>query len=167
MKNRTSSNPVIYSSPKKKHTLKYFGLIVTGSALVGLLLCTWLFAQPKRTPTSQQGQLIQHSKELTVVEFYSKTCPYCHKIGPTVLHAEIYPRLRQKANIDHVNVERHNKHDQRLFKKYDVQYTPTFMVFKNGHKVVINQHAHGSNRYQYVGTNKQIVRHLYRTGKVD
>lgn len=156
--------------PERIHQRK---LIINSSiAILVLILVLWGWIHVThlhRTSTSQQ-QAMMASNEPVVVMFYSKTCPDCHKVAFTAnkssKQGELDAMLKNVAGDSSKQhkvmfVEYQNKDDQKLFDKYNVTQTPTFMILRNGQPQVI-KNENGVPSYQYAGNNKTQVKAIYR-----
>ncbi len=62
----------------------------------------------------------------TVVEFYRPTCPHCQAMAPLV--ERLATEYASRALVGQVNTEV----DQVLTSRYQIEYVPTFVYFKNG-----------------------------------
>lgn len=138
--------------------------VILSIAIILAIVGSLLLFQLKRTPTEKTNATLERTKP-AVVMFYSEDCPYCKEISGWVRHSDLRSQFNQTTVQNSVYLERHNKHDWRLFKKYHVRYTPSFMVLKKGIPQVVGS-KNGVKMKMYVGTNKQAISGLYRNAKV-
>lgn len=64
--------------------------------------------------------------KLSLVDFYSDTCIPCKKLNPVL--SQIESELGEKLNVYKLNVT----YDMPVAEKYNVQGTPTLILFKDG-----------------------------------
>ncbi len=70
-----------------------------------------------------------HGTGPIAVEFMAKTCSHCQALEPILQQAA--ETLKAKEQIFQVDIET----DQVLAQRYDIQGTPTILLFRNGSEV--------------------------------
>lgn len=69
------------------------------------------------------------SSSVVLVEFYATWCPHCQAMTPAV--AQIKELLEGKADVYQLDVDK----NEELCDREQINSTPTFIIYKNGHQV--------------------------------
>lgn len=76
----------------------------------------------KNNENNNENNEKNNEKQYTLYNFSSKLCPACSKVKP--IYEKIVNEYNNKINFVYVDVE----NEYKLANKYDIMYTPTFVV---------------------------------------
>lgn len=87
----------------------------------------------KITDANFENEVLQSDKPV-VLEFYSNMCPPCLTMIPTMINI-----AKNNKDIKVATVNNSDPNTSNIVEKYEVEATPTIIIFKNGevHKTLI------------------------------
>lgn len=158
----------MYEDPEKLRKRRITVFSILGVILAVLMITGVSHLTHYQRTSSKEQMSLMGSTEPTVVMFYSTKCPDCKKVTLPIKKAITGQKFKSVTNsgssnqpVSHTNtfVEWQNKQDKSLFKKYQVQSVPTFMVFKQGipQQFIVN----GQPTTVYSGTDPNVIKQIY------